>query len=194
MEEKNDTTDLVEADPPEWPVWARPVLDVIAQVPSISEAARRVEVDRRTVQRLAERDPRYAAAIRDARNVALDVLERVIYARASVGQPVKRTVTKTIVDQDGTVRTETTVTEENHISDSLAMFYMKRWRPEYRDQVKVQHGGDPDAPAIQHEHDVFRVPSQERMRQLVEIARDLELSRQPDIDAFVLAAEVERQG
>jgi len=31
---------------------------------------------------------------------------------------------------------ETTVTEENHISDIVAMFMLKRWRPEYRDSYR----------------------------------------------------------
>jgi hypothetical protein len=31
-----------------------------------------------------------------------------------------------------------TVTKEMHISDTLLMFYLKRWRPEYRESFRAE--------------------------------------------------------
>jgi hypothetical protein len=71
-----------------------------------------------------------------------DGLEEVLFIRATEGQARTKTVTKTFAD--GTV--ETTVTEEQHISDVVAMFLLKRWRPEYRESYRVEGsapGGGP---------------------------------------------------
>lgn len=128
-----------------WPVWAAAALEALSVSPTIRNAASRAGVDRRTLQRLIQRDERFALAVHDARENALDSIEETIILRARSGQPVKRTTTKT--DKDGGV-VETTTVDETHISDNLAMFYLKRWRPEYRDTYRVEQSG-PGGGAIQ---------------------------------------------
>lgn len=121
-----------------WPPWARPYLAALRRVPSISRAADEAGIDRRTVYRLAQRSESFAVAQHDAREAALDTLEGLIFARATTGTPERKVVTKTLAD--GSV--ERTETEERHVSDTLAMFYLKRWRPEYRENYTVTHAGD----------------------------------------------------
>lgn len=125
-----------------WPPWTTAFLASMRQVPDRTLAAKQAGVDRSTTQRLGQRDPLFEAATNAARDEALDRMERLIYQRATTGQPVRKTITKTLPDG----RTETIVTEESHVSDNLAMFYLKRWRVEYRDSVKVEQTGPGGGP------------------------------------------------
>lgn len=115
-------------------------------VPSLARAAKTVGVARTTLQRLVHRDEAFKLAIHDAREEALDTLEEVMLLRARQGQPTKKTVTKTYPDGKGGMVTETTVTDESHLSDTLGMFYLKRWRPEYRESYRVEQSGPNGGP------------------------------------------------
>jgi hypothetical protein len=133
---------------PQWPPWATAVLQRVAQSPNLSRAAEAGGVDRSTVYRLRDRDEAFAVALHDAREKALDLLEESIYAQAMVGLPHRKTVTRT--DKDGTI-VEITETEELVRSPTLAMFFLKRWRPEYRESFRFEQTG-PDAPATKLEN------------------------------------------
>lgn len=111
-----------------------PFLVAMGQVPSIARCAERVGVDRSTVHRAMQRHEEFAVAVHEAREGALDTLEHVIYLRATAGTPTRKTVTETTSEG----KTKTTVTEEQHVSDTLAMFYLRRWRPEYRDNYSIE--------------------------------------------------------
>ena len=84
-----------------------------------------------------QRNEAFAVAVYEAREEALDTLEHVVYLRATTGTPMRKTVTETTSDG----KTKTTVTEEQHVSDTLAMLYLKRWRPEYRESYGIELTG-----------------------------------------------------
>ncbi len=122
--------------------------------PAIARAAERAGVGRRTVQRWMQRDEEFALAVDEARQDALDTIEHLVYLRATTGTPKRKVVTRTLADG----RAETTVTEEMHISDTLAMFYLKRWRPEYRENFGVQR-----TDGVLHHRD--RAPARDNLQQ-----------------------------
>lgn len=126
-----------------WPAWAPTFLTAFSRVPSISRAADDSNVSASTVHRLARRSDTFNEALDEVRNVALDRLETTIYLRATIGTPVTKTITKTRVFPNGEQDTTTIETSERHISDVLAMFYLKRWRPEYREAFRQADDGAP---------------------------------------------------
>lgn len=160
-----------------WPPWTAGVLEGMRTVPSLARVSERVGISRRQVQRLAKRDATFAAALQEARDVALDSLEEVALMRARTGQPVKKTVTKKVTEDGKEKSVETTVTEESHLSDVLLIFYLKRWRPEYRDTFNVRHGGVDGGPV---QVEVYRDPSRERLLALARLAQELELPQGVD--------------
>jgi hypothetical protein len=132
---------------PAWPIWAGPYLEALSKVPSLTRAADAAGVDRSTAWRLTQRDEAFAVAVHAAREQALDRLEEVIYAQATTGMAHRKTVTKT--DKEGNVL-EVTETEEIVRNPTLAMFYLKRWRPEYREAYRIEQTGAGGGP-IRHE-------------------------------------------
>lgn len=137
--EDADDPEFVPVEARPWPrIWMGPFLHAMATMPAISQAALRVGVDRGTVHRAMQRHEEFALAVDAQRNVALDALESALYLRATIGTPVVKTVRKS--DRDGNL-VEETVTEDRHISDVLGIFYLKRWRPEYRDSFRVESTG-----------------------------------------------------
>ncbi len=111
-------------------------------MPSIRRAAEAVGISRVTVHRLQKKDEQFALALHDAREDALDTLEEVMLMRARTGQPITKTVTRTFPDGSK----EETVTKDSHLSDTLGMFYLKRWRPEYRDSYRTEVTGPGGGP------------------------------------------------
>lgn len=156
---------------PDWPPWSTTALEAMRLRPSLSRAAEQAGVHRRTLQRLVQHNEEFAVAFADARNAGLDRLEEVCLLRGTNGQPVKRTVTKTYKDKEGRDVTETTVYEEAHLSDILLMFYLKRWRPEYRDTTRLEHTGASGGPV---KVEVYRQPDRQRALELAKIALELE--------------------
>lgn len=151
LENPDETPDPVALLDParEWPhPWMGPCLAAMQNIPSISRAALTVQVDRSTVHRAMQRYEEFAVAMSMARDVALDNLEATLYLRATAGQAIVKTVRK--LNGQGEVVEETT-TEERHLSDTLGMFYLKRWRPEYRESFRVEQSG-PNGGPIQIEH------------------------------------------
>lgn len=126
-----------------WPVWAAAVLEALTRSPNASYAARAAGIDRSTLTRLIQRDERFAVAVHEAREQALDSLEDSILVRARSGQPTKRTVTKK--NAKGEVE-EVTEYDDVHLSDTLAMFFLKRWRPEYREAYRIEQSGPNGGP------------------------------------------------
>jgi hypothetical protein len=137
-----------ETDPRDsWPDWAQPFLDSFSRgAPNVSRAAKAVGIHRRTVYKLRDRDETFALAFHDAREEALDLLEETIYALGTTGLKTTRTTTRT--DAEGNV--ETTIVEEVIRNPTLAMFFLKRWRPEYRETTRIEQSG-PGGQPIQHE-------------------------------------------
>lgn len=125
-----------------WPFWAAGVIKCMSEVPSLAKAAKQTGVARSTINHWMQKDESLALAINAARQEALDKLEETILQRAREGQKMVKTVRREF--SNGTV--ETITTTESHISDVLAMFYLKRWRPEYRDAYKVEHAGPGGGP------------------------------------------------
>lgn len=126
----------------DWPVWAEAVLTRMRQSPNLSRAAEAAQVDRRTVQRLAGRDADFDRALHEAREVALDLLEEAIFAQATSGLPATKTTTTTKRDAEGKLVEETvSEVEELHRNPTLAMFFLKRWRPEYRESFRIEQTG-----------------------------------------------------
>lgn len=131
----------------DWPPWAGPLLAYLEKSPNLSRAAEHVDVAPSTVYRLRDRDERFALALYDAREKAINLLEESIYAQATSGLPSRKTVTKT--DGDGKV-IEVTETEEIQRNPTLAMFFLKRWRPEYRESYRIEQTGPGGGP-VKHE-------------------------------------------
>jgi hypothetical protein len=136
MDEHADSEE-VPVDTSDWPVWGKGAVEAMRTVPSLARAAKACGVHRVTLHRRIQHSESFALAIDQARQEALDTLEETIVLRARTGQPIRKTVVKNL--PDGT--SETTTTEEQHISDTLAMFYLKRWRPEYRENYRIEHTG-----------------------------------------------------
>lgn len=134
-------------EPPRWPVWAEAYLESLSKVPSLTRAAEAAQIDRSTAWRLTQRDETFAVAVHAAREQALDRLEEVIYAQATTGMAHRKTVKKS--DKDGNLL-EVTETEEIVRNPTLAMFYLKRWRPEYREAYRIEQTGPGGGPQ-QHE-------------------------------------------
>lgn len=133
-----------------WPVWAEAVLARLAESPNVSRAAEHAGVERSTVYRLRDRDERFAVALFDAREKALDILEESIFAQATAGLPTRKTVTKTRQGPEGEQIVEVSESEEIVRNPTLAMFFLKRWRPEYRESFRVEQTGPGGGP-VQHE-------------------------------------------
>lgn len=140
--EPTDSERLHDASSTSWPYWARPFLDHYRDSFNMSTSADTVGKHRTTVMRLAATNPAFAQAIQECRDHQLDIMENVARARATSGQRIKRKVTKT--KSSGEV--EVHEFEDLHISDSLLMFTLKRWRPEFRENFRVEHTGADGAP------------------------------------------------
>lgn len=139
--------------PQDWPNWAPAVLTYLEKSPNMSRAAEHVGVERSTVYRLRDRDERFALALFDAREKAIDLLEESVYADATSGLPHRKTVTKKRLTDAGEEIIEVTESEELVRNPTLAMFFLKRWRPEYRESFKIEQTGAGGGP-IQHDVNV----------------------------------------
>lgn len=116
--------------------WHQTFVEALRTVPIVKYACREAGIGRTTAYEARRRDENFAVAWADAIEEGLDSMERIAHARATAGQVMTKTVTKT--SPDGTV--ETTITEERHVSDSLLMFMLKRHRPEFRESFRGEVG------------------------------------------------------
>jgi len=113
--------------------WQEPFLESLRRVPNVREACQIAGVGRASVYKERQRNDAFALAWSEALEEGLDVLESVAHARATIGQPMRKRVVKTY--RNGTV--EVTEIEWRHISDTLLMFMLKRYRPEFRENFRV---------------------------------------------------------
>jgi hypothetical protein len=110
--------------------WHSTFLDALSSSGNVTAAARRAGVDRGTAYRSRAAAAEFRAAWDEALEVALDALEAEARRRALEGweEPVF---------YQGKVC--------GHIrkySDALIMFLLKAYRPEFRDNYRVEHSGD----------------------------------------------------
>lgn len=110
-------------------------LAAYAELGTITHAAERVNVERRTVYRWRDKDPTFAAALETASEVAAERLEQEARRRAVEG------VEKPVY-QGGKL-----VGSVREYSDTLLIFLLKGAMPDkYRDRVSSEisgHGGGP---------------------------------------------------
>jgi hypothetical protein len=121
--------------PPPRRDWQAVFLEEIEKNVVVGLACKRAGVSEATVSREKQRNQQFAVAYHETRESGLDALEAVLRMRATSGQPMRKRVTK--FDKDGNVR-EVTETEELHVSDTLGMFLLKRYRPEFRESYRVE--------------------------------------------------------
>lgn len=145
MAKKPDTPDTEKEAPYKPEPWYEKFLERLRAVPNVRAACEAAGVGRSTAYDARQRDETFALEWADAVEQGLDALEQIAHARGTTGQKIRKTVTKTFADG----KVEVTETEEMHISDTLLMFFLKRYRPEFRESFRIEHGGAGGGP-IQH--------------------------------------------
>lgn len=124
--------------------WKAKFVEALSQIPNVRYAADAAGVSRQRAYRERHRDEAFALAWADAHEQGLDLIERIAHTRATAGQTITKTMTRRMADGS----TEVTTTEERHLSDSLLMFLLKRYRPEFRETFKVTGA---DGGPVKHE-------------------------------------------
>lgn len=154
----------------DWPrPWMGKFLDSLSLSPVVQSAARAAGINRQYAYEAAERWPEFAEAWEEARQQGVDVLEQHVHRWATVG--VTLTERREKRNERGEV-VESTVTTSTSVSPTLAMFMLKRFRPEYRETHNVEHSGRGGGPV---QLEVDRWPTRERMVALAKLAQVLEL-------------------
>jgi hypothetical protein len=149
--------------------WQDTFLQAFSLVGIATEACRNANVSTMTLSRERKRNPDFEERYQQAKVEADGVLERFLHERATSGQAVTKTVTKT--GPDGAV--ETTVTEMRHISTPALIALLKARLPErYRERLDHRHTGGDGGPVLVE--GVYRQPTRERMLELAKMARELE--------------------
>lgn len=148
--------------------WQGPFLDALSVMPVVASAARQAGVSRQWAYNIARIEPDFAEAWEQAYIQGVEVLEQHVHRWATVGIPFRET--RTVTKADGTQ--EIAVTDRNDVNPQVAMFALRRHKPEYRDSTRVEHTGQGGGPVVL---EVNRVPSHERLLALAQLARDLEL-------------------
>lgn len=124
-------------------------LTALKKCANVAWSARRAHVSRKTVYEWRKEDPIFAEDWDNAREDALDELEKEIWRRAMEG------VEKPIY-QGGKF-----VDSVREYSDSLAMFIMKANRKQYRDRVEYS-GVDGGPITIRYDNDWRKAPTKEK--------------------------------
>lgn len=167
--------------------WKRPFLAALSRIPNISAAARVAGVNRQYTYEAQAADPDFARAVKEAREVACDLLEQILHRRATVGEPVRTIRTRTKRDAAGSVvETDTTVTETQEVDTYALVQMLKAHRPQiYRERYDVRHhrGDETSLPAPVLD-EVFRQPTRERMIELARFALQLELGEAQGLDVI----------
>lgn len=125
-------------------------LRLLKETGNVSKSAQAIGIKRQTLYQLRDKDPKFKEEWQEAFESFLDSCEQEVVRRGVKGyeKPVFYGG-----KQIGTVR---------EYSDNLLMFYLKRYRPEFRDRLKVE-GNIP----------VFKTPSEEVQAELKELAKRL---------------------
>jgi hypothetical protein len=132
-----------------WPTrWQGPFLEQLAQIPSISAAARYAGISREHASRVRRSDPVFAAACAEALLISRDLADRMVYMLGVVGE--ERVVTRETVKVDaaGKVLERQTVTERQNVrSPNLLIAWLKAHYPErYSENVELRHTGADGGP------------------------------------------------
>lgn len=130
--------------------WKPKFIAALRTVPNVRAACEAADIDRSLAYQQRQRDEAFALAWHDALEEGLDAMERIAHVRATAGQRMTKTKTVTRKLASGDVEETTTTEHENHISDILLMFLLKRYRPEFRESFRVENTG-PDGGPMQHE-------------------------------------------
>lgn len=139
----------VDGPPTRWAdhEWAYPwqgvFLDSLSTLPVVSSAARSAGISRAWAYRVAGEDPDFKQAWAEAIAQGVEVVEQHVIRWATVGIMKRTTVTKR--DAAGLVveEIETVATDINPL---LAMFVLKRHKPEYRERYGLEHSGPGGGP------------------------------------------------
>lgn len=149
--------------------WRRAFIATMTRTANISASCRAAGVSRETVHKDMREEPAFKSAVERSREIGYDLIEQVIFRRATVGY--QKTKRKSILLPSGQLQV---VEEEvqDVVSDVLAMFILNGGRPEkYRQHVKHEHGGAGGEGPVQIE--VVRQRTPERFAELLEIAHEL---------------------
>lgn len=148
------STDLVVVDPVngpprrweerEWPLpWMGAFLAALSALPNAQAASQQAGVSRSWAYECADTYPEFKQAWEEAREDAIERLERHVHQWGTVGIEMVSTTTRR--GRNGEL-IEETVQTSNNIHPSLAMFVLKRYRPEYRERYGVEHTGKDGGP------------------------------------------------
>lgn len=183
----------------EWPKrWMAPFLEALCKIPNFSAACRAAGISRETYRRNRESDEDFRNAVTEALAIAVDLIEQIAHRRATVGEPhvVTRTHRRRAPNEDGAMvvlEETTTTTEETQISNAILMRLLEAHRPEkFSRRSDVHHSGDvpSSGPTVVV---VERIPTRERMLELVELARELEPGP-PDVDGTARPSDPSSNG
>lgn len=145
--------------------WMKGFVAVLARTGDVSSAARAVEINYRYAYEARQKDPVFAAAWKEADDVAVDLMEQIAIRRATIGE--EQVLTRTTRKFQGATLIEETVVEERTArrSDALLMFMLRSKRPgKYRERVDHRvTGGDGEGPVTV---EVYRRPDAVRLAEL----------------------------
>lgn len=165
--------------------WQEGFLDSFALLGIQSEAARRSNVSLDTIGRERQRDPEFAHRFDEAMAQANGVLLRFLHERATTGQKFRRTETTTKTKANGEIETTVSEIETSIISTPALLALCKARMPEsFGDQVRVAHTGAAGGPV---QVEIYRQPTPERARELLEMTAELHQAAVQAHDSAVAA-------
>lgn len=137
-----------------WPrPWMGEFLEALSRTPFVTAAADAAHINRQHTYDVRAANPEFAAAWVEAQAQAVELLERSVHRWATTGLPKVETRRKQVRDLEGNViGEEVTTVEGTDVNPTLAMFVLKRFKPEYRESYRLEHTGADGGPmVVQHE-------------------------------------------
>lgn len=154
--------------------WMNRFLEALSLMPNVAAAYRSARISKPMVYLERKNNEAFREAWDDALEQGVALLERIAHERATIGEKkrVVRTLTKTV---DGKVVETTEAVEETLVvSNAMLIFLLKAHKPKtYRERVEHRHTGADGEGPVQVE--VYRKPTRDRMLELVDLARELEV-------------------
>ena len=148
-----------EEDYPWEPAWKGEFLRGLRAQPNVTAAARLAGVTAKTAYQWRQRDPVFAEVWEDAKRQAVDLLGGFVHRMSTTG--VATSETRTTVTVQGTM-----------ISPQAAMFLLRAHDPAtYIPPERREITGADGAPV---QHQIYREPDMERVRELARIALELD--------------------
>lgn len=160
-----------------WPQpWMRAFLVAMTTMPNVAAACRVAGISRNRPYEWAKQDPEFRAAWDEAREIGVDLLERIAHQRATVGEERRTVRRREKRDASGKViEVEEIVEEFVHVSDGILQTLLKAYRPEkFRERVDHRHSGTGEDGAIVVD-EIERRPTRERILGLIKLANELEV-------------------